>query len=396
VNRCDSPSSPTTATNETKPRIARSLIAAIAVSLLTALGVTVAILYSANSVSDRSTEIAEADVAMLRTLTPLVQQESRRAGTLRQILHAKAIDGDPVKSLTVALRAAQESIQTDRAAIADAQESAAKLGESWPDQKPLAAQMALVCRQHSQLSSEMQTLLRLINEGRFEDFDSMSPLLVASSDQIVAELESMLATLGDSTERAAIAARASSDAIVQTWTGVCVALVAGSFGWWALGVYRRARRAAREAAILEAANSDEPETVDLMGAHVLVAEDGKHNQRLLEMLFTGAGARVTIAGDGQKAVEAVEAHAVGEHSVDIVLMDIQMPVLDGAAATEQLRAAGFDRPIIALSAIAGDEVRRRSIEAGCDDFVVKPFNRDELLALVGERFAQRSEAMAAR
>jgi signal transduction histidine kinase/CheY-like chemotaxis protein len=118
------------------------------------------------------------------------------------------------------------------------------------------------------------------------------------------------------------------------------------------------------------------------GRRVLVAEDGRDNQVLIAMLLRRAGATVAIVGDGQSAVErALEADRE-DAPYDVVLMDMQMPVLDGLAATRALRARGYPHRIVALTAnaMAGD--RDRCIAAGCDDFVAKPIDKDALLAAV--------------
>jgi len=112
--------------------------------------------------------------------------------------------------------------------------------------------------------------------------------------------------------------------------------------------------------------------------HVLLAEDGPDNARLLIHLLTSAGATVDHAHDGREAVERALAPDAGH---DLVLMDMQMPGLDGYAAVAELRARGYTRPIIALTAHALPEDRDRCLAAGCDDFVTKPIPRDDLLAL---------------
>jgi signal transduction histidine kinase/ActR/RegA family two-component response regulator len=125
-----------------------------------------------------------------------------------------------------------------------------------------------------------------------------------------------------------------------------------------------------------------------LAGRVLVAEDGADNQRLIERLLTRAGLEVEIAADGRRAVERAIAAQNEARPFDAVLMDMQMPELDGFAATQALRDAGFTRPIIALSAHAMREDRDRCLAAGCDAFAPKPIDRTELLGLLAQHLSK--------
>jgi signal transduction histidine kinase/CheY-like chemotaxis protein len=115
---------------------------------------------------------------------------------------------------------------------------------------------------------------------------------------------------------------------------------------------------------------------------VLLAEDGPDNQRLIGHFLRSAGAQVTIAENGRIAVElALQAWQHGE-PFDVVLMDMQMPEMDGYAATRELRQRGYAGPIIALTAHAMSTDRERCCAAGCDEFETKPVNRDALFAKI--------------
>jgi signal transduction histidine kinase/CheY-like chemotaxis protein len=130
-----------------------------------------------------------------------------------------------------------------------------------------------------------------------------------------------------------------------------------------------------------AAPTDAP---PLAGVRVLLAEDGPDNQRLFAYLLSRAGALVTLADTGLRAV-----HAAQSAEFDVVLMDMQMPDLDGYGATQRLRAAGYTRPIVALTAHAGPDERRACLDAGCDDHAAKPIDRAHLIALV-QTWARRT------
>lgn len=106
---------------------------------------------------------------------------------------------------------------------------------------------------------------------------------------------------------------------------------------------------------------------------VLLAEDGPDNQRLIALRLRQAGVSVAIAADGRAALERLAAE-----SFDLVLMDLQMPVVDGASAVARLRRGGYELPIVALTARATSADRERCLAAGFDDYLTKPIDKLKL------------------
>ncbi len=114
---------------------------------------------------------------------------------------------------------------------------------------------------------------------------------------------------------------------------------------------------------------------ELRGARAVVAEDNEINQQVAREYLENMGLEVVVAPDGNVAVTLVE-----RGGVDVVLMDIQMPVMDGYTASRAIRAGGYDVPIIAMTAnmLAGD--REKALAAGMNDHVGKPIELDQLRA----------------
>ncbi len=112
---------------------------------------------------------------------------------------------------------------------------------------------------------------------------------------------------------------------------------------------------------------------------LLVAEDVRTNQLLIRLMLERLGLDVTLVDNGNQAVQGAM-----RAEYDLILMDVQMPEKNGHEATEELRACGVKTPIVALTAHAMNEDRQACLDAGCDDFLTKPIERDRLLEVLAQ------------
>jgi signal transduction histidine kinase/DNA-binding response OmpR family regulator/HPt (histidine-containing phosphotransfer) domain-containing protein len=132
----------------------------------------------------------------------------------------------------------------------------------------------------------------------------------------------------------------------------------------------------------------------LRGARILVTDDNEINQQIAIELLEGAGATVTVANNGREAVEKLSGG--GPSPFDVVLMDLQMPEMDGYQATAKLRSESrlATLPIIAMTAHATMEERQRCLDAGMNDHVAKPIDPAALFEAVGRFYTPAADAPA--
>jgi PAS domain S-box-containing protein len=123
----------------------------------------------------------------------------------------------------------------------------------------------------------------------------------------------------------------------------------------------------------------------ILNGRILLVEDGHDNQRLLRTQLSDAGAEVSSAADGQVAIDMATTQLF-----DLILMDMQMPVMDGYAATAELRRRGVKIPIIALTAYAMAEDRAKCLACGCNDYLSKPVKEETLLRIVNQHLENQA------
>ncbi|MSR44971.1 MAG: response regulator [Phycisphaerales bacterium] len=131
----------------------------------------------------------------------------------------------------------------------------------------------------------------------------------------------------------------------------------------------------------ESSNSAQPVSpTRLDGRRILLVDDSVDNQRLVATLLRRSGAEVEVVDNGHRGIEAVEL-AGSQRPFDVILLDMQMPVLDGYATAKELRGRGYHGRIVGLTGNAGEDDRDRCISAGCDEYAVKPIDRERLMRI---------------
>ena len=142
--------------------------------------------------------------------------------------------------------------------------------------------------------------------------------------------------------------------------------------------------------VVAATADDDSQSAEMLApaTRVLVAEDGPDNRRLLAVLLKKLDCLATFVEDGAQAVDALVAHP---NDFDLLLLDMQMPVMDGYTAACRMRELGFELPIVALTAhtMAGDD--EKCLAAGCTAFLGKPIDRTKLADVI-HRFGQPGES----
>jgi PAS domain S-box-containing protein len=164
-----------------------------------------------------------------------------------------------------------------------------------------------------------------------------------------------------------------------------VEIATGSLDWVAYEPVAPTNEAAKSSANRHAVFAEAK-----VSGRILLAEDGKDNQRLICHYLRKVGAQIVVVDNGRSAVDAVVRASELGQPFDLVLMDMQMPILDGYSATEEIRRIGSSIPVVALTAHAMTDNRDRCMAVGCDGFLSKPIEVERFMETV-KRYLGRPE-----
>jgi len=118
--------------------------------------------------------------------------------------------------------------------------------------------------------------------------------------------------------------------------------------------------------------------VNLDGKTILIVDDIEINIELIREILEGTNIKILVANNGQQAINICKQF----ENIDIILMDIQMPIMNGYEATRQIKLLRPELPVIAQTAYAFAEDVSKCLAAGCDDYIAKPFDQSKLIELL--------------
>ncbi|MFN3455473.1 MAG: response regulator [Pseudobdellovibrio sp.] len=121
------------------------------------------------------------------------------------------------------------------------------------------------------------------------------------------------------------------------------------------------------------------QSINLTGKNILVVDDSLDNQILLEFYLLKQNAKVDFASNGEECVNQIQ-----QKNYDLILMDMQMPIMDGYTATQKIRQMGLQTPIIAITGYAMKEDQQKCLDVGCNEFITKPLNKNKLFSALNK------------
>jgi CheY-like chemotaxis protein/HAMP domain-containing protein len=207
-------------------------------------------------------------------------------------------------------------------------------------------------------------------------------VLIAATTWVVRGVLGRVNVLAEATTRLTageLATRVASDTHDE------LGVLAGHLNELAVALENHARRAAENSSPSHEPNcSAMPECHTAGLCHVLVVEDGPENRRFMNLVLRKAGIEVALADNGREAVDKTMARTQeGQPPFDLILMDMEMPVMNGHDATRMLRQQGYNGRIVAVTGHTREFDRQKCLDAGCDQYVCKPVDQDTLLSVVG-------------
>ncbi|MCA9247006.1 MAG: response regulator [Planctomycetales bacterium] len=342
-------------------------------------------------IANASREMHEGQHALARQATDCRIETMRAAAQAAKLTSFKHSGAEPSETWLNLYEQSRE--QHDRLS-----RSLETLGRRFQNEK--AWEAAEGCRERTHLMVReadgaeglFQALRRVADEGRGEEVTTAANGLIDAYHKLDSQLESLASVGTAAAEREAEDLRLAGQSLVTAWLSgsLVVVVICGSV------VYLRVRAEylAKEDEVVRIAQAGDPDA-DLTGCRVLLAEDGESNQRLIASILQRNGAEVAVVSDGKAALEKFDGVDDVNSEFNILLLDLQMPQLDGLATLTKIRATGCQAPAIALATPAEADSRKACISVGFGDMLQKPVSRDDLIAAVDRARIQAEELQPA-
>ncbi|MCH8923278.1 MAG: response regulator, partial [Planctomycetes bacterium] len=307
---------------------------------------------------------------------------------------------------------------TTRRTLADVERLDGSANKLWLDYETLIEPLSELRLEHDRYVVHAETVARLVEEQRWTELPETILDGERQASVVKRKINRVLFRARGAETEAADATRSHQSILL--WNTIALALLAG--GSLALLISpRRIRQTEpgspavptetnptetnpdetpaktlygslmQQAVALPATVRPTDDPLGLVGRRVLVVDDGPANQRLLASMLRKAGIDVQLASHGHQAIDCVNQSKINETPFDAILMDLEMPLLDGFGATARLREEGCTTPIIAVTAVEHDTNREHCLSNGFDDFHTKPISKDKLLAAIARQIQRTAE-----
>ena len=375
-------------------------------------GCTIGI-WHCGAIQSKAEQLGAAVAPLAQMVTEVQLAHTRETAALNQAYHqAASLEQDksaaPVDEWRSAIGLFRQLAASTKRTLADVERLDRSANKLWLDYKTQIKPLSELRLQHERFIHHAETAARLVEEQRWSELPEAK-----------SEVERRKLLVGHAIHKLLVRARGAetemSDATrshqsILLWNTIVLSFLSGgalAFVVATSGIqlaWPRLSGAANKSPATRLSNSpshetkappakdqtsDEPLPLPLEGRRILVADDGPANQRLLASILKKAGAEVTLASHGHQAIDCVNQSKINGTGFDAILMDLDMPMLDGLGATARLREDGCVTPIFAVTASEFKASREECLSSGFDGFFVKPVAKNELIAAICQHIEQK-------
>ena len=373
-------------------------------------GCTIGIWHT-SAIQSKTEQLGAAVAPLAQMVTEVQLAHTRETAALNQAYQQAASleqDGStaPIDEWRSAIGLFRQLAASTKRTLADVERLDRSANKLWLDYKTQIKPLSELRLQHERFIHHAETAARLVEEQRWSELPEAK-----------SEVERHNLLVGHAIHKLLVRARGAetemSDATrshqsILLWNTIVLSFLSGgalAFVVATSGIqlaWPRLSGAANKSSATRLSNSPSHETkippakdqtsdepLPLEGRRILVADDGPANQRLLASMLKKVGAEVVLASHGHQAIDCVNQSKINGTGFDAILMDLDMPMLDGLGATARLREDGCVTPILAVTASEFKASREECLSSGFDGFFVKPVAKNELIAAICQHIEQK-------